>query len=1041
MQNKHFITQGLFVSLSALIGIGGLPDQVAAMEAPQTPPAIVYQLDETGQVSAAIYDKTGRQVRTLLTGEKLSAGRHTLNWDGLDREGKPMLPGQYEWRVLRTPGFTRHFLVNVGTNPTWSKFDMWPGNHSGPTTVMIDQEGALYVGAAYSEGPPHLLKLSLDGRRKYWDTGTSGVGDAIFQVGRIEDTLYLLDIFANLWIIRADTGAQFWGHPKRRKFPEKQLAFADLLYAGDVRSKPGVIPPMCMAAGKDYLVVTYEKHDEVRFLWPGIDSIVNTRRFHVPAPKGVAVAPDGRVFIVSGREVVLLNPDDGTIKEIVRDPEQQHPTRLAYDPLNNDLLVVQQGSKVSHVRRYSAQDGMLIAAYGKPAGRTYGLFDPLDWDKILDIAADGHGGFITVEEFPRRVARFSGREKHKLVNQWFGGMQWGALCALDPADPTIVYLFPDYKHCARGKIDYAAHTWSLTHLYDLPDNFSWKLGGAESYRQMFPQFGGDSYWSVRHVGGKTFLVNNGRSSGGEGVSVVEVDEKEQKLVPVARLGILHPNIDRLKLQPWWVAAMRRLGFDPLGRGSKAMPSGFDYFCFAWSDTNHNGKIDLDEIHLTRPYYVYTGAHYQVDKEWTVNRIIRAPGRQTNARVGTSDHLATWQASLAIPNKGKDPLYPVWSWDNAYQSKAKLSQGELAGVTPRPVGIFQDAKGNMYETCIGEVSGTAPDTPPTTWPNSTTGACRLVKWNQAGAREWTVGVHTDSKKPPPGAFADIRGILGEIRECLVVLDACTPATVWTSDGLYAGSFLDGRAGDDLPDAAYQRLMRDDHHWGQVLETLIGDVIWGAMSDQSTLFYRIQGWKNWERHSGLVSIKETPLAARAKGSGLRGEYFANSDLTGRPILTRLDQDLWFGPLWGDHYELKARRSWFNGGELRTIDVGAFSARWSGFLELPLAEEFTFVAYVYGRRSSPDTSMGSKVRLWIDGKRVIDEWDRVKLQLVAPRQTRQCQSMPIPLRAGQLVPITLEYAAAGADKAHLHLYWTSPSLDLRHIPQVYLYPELHP
>ena len=59
-----------------------------------------------------------------------------------------------------------------------------------------------------------------------------------------------------------------------------------------------------------------------------------------------------------------------------------------------------------------------------------------------------------------------------------------------------------------------------------------------------------------------------------------------------------------------------------------------------------------------------------------------------------------------------------------------------------------------------------------------------------------------RNPRPASFADIRGILGEARDCLVVLDACTPATVWTRDGLYAGSFLDARAQDGLPDAAYQ-----------------------------------------------------------------------------------------------------------------------------------------------------------------------------------------------------------------------------------------------
>src|SRR5207249_1947817 len=130
----------------------------------------------------------------------------------------------------------------------------------------------------------------------------------------------------------------------------------------------------------------------------------------------------------------------------------------------------------------------------------------------------------------------------QLVAQWFGGMQWGALCALDPADPATVYLFPDYNHCARGRIDYGARSWTLTHLYEMPAGFRWFVGNQRR-RGMFPGFGGFSYWQVRHVGGETFLVNNGRMQGGC-AAVVRVDDQENRIVPVAILGGLHPSVDR-----------------------------------------------------------------------------------------------------------------------------------------------------------------------------------------------------------------------------------------------------------------------------------------------------------------------------------------------------------------------------------------------------------------------------------------------------------------------------------------------------------------
>jgi hypothetical protein len=1018
-----------------LVCLDPLADQAALKVAPADAKTIVYQLEHPGQVSLAVYDSAGRQVRTLLAGQKQAAGRHTAVWDGLDRSGQPVPPGTYQWQLLGTPGFTRHFMVSVGTNPTWSAFDLWPGNHAGPTSVMIDRDGALYVGSVSSEGPPHILKLSLDGRRKYWDTGTWGFDDGLCQIARIDDAVFILKQDGGLWIRSADTGREFWDHPQRRKFATKHIPFADLIHLGDASTTSPVkttevSSPMCMAAGPDYLVVTYEKRDEVRIFWLGVDRIIRSQCVHVAKPKGVAIAPGGRVFVVSGQAVVRVDVKNGQVKELIHDAGQRYPTRLAYDKANDDLLVAQRGPGVNHVRRYSARDGSLVAVYGRPAGRVYGPFNPLDWDTILDIASDGQGGFVTVEEFPRRVSHFRGRDKHELVRQWVGGMQWGGLCALDPADCTTVYLFPDHKHCARGRIDYPTRSWTLTHLYELPEDFSWNVG-KESHREMFPPLGGGSYWSVRHVGASTFLVNRGGLEGSEGVSVVRIDEKEQKLVPVARLGVLHPDVDKKKPPAWWLAAMRRAGFAPDRPGN-------DHFSYAWSDNNHNGKVDVDEIVLARRFQDYTESHFWLDEAWNVFRISRVDSANHTSRSDARGNRAQWAPSVLVPNRGKNLLDPVWNWDDMLQSPARLTQREFGGITPRPVGLYYDSAGSLYEVCNGENDASALDIPPSSWPNNTTAASRFVKWSAQGRREWTIGSHTDSKHPSPGKFSDIRGILGEARECLVVLDACSPATVWTREGLYAGSFIDARAQDGLPDLAYQRIMADDNLWGVVVETPAKEVIWGAMSDQSTLFYRIEGWENWQRHSGKLTLKQRPSAARAKGTGLTAEYFDNLTLAGRPVLTRQDPDIWFGPMWGDHRELKARNGWLKDQEPRTFDPGSCSARWTGSLEPPLTEQYEFVIYAYGQRPDENSLFGSKVRLWIDGKKVIDEWDNVKLQKVDGwLRTRNCHSTKVSLQAGKPVRIELEYVGTGGNEANLHLYWQSASLDLRHVPHEFLYP----
>jgi hypothetical protein len=994
---------------------------------------ITFHLNRPGEVSVAVYDEQGIMFRELARGIKMDAGEHRLVWDGLDRYGQPAPEGEYEWRLLETPGFTREFLVNVGTNPGWTSFDLWPGNHTGPTSLLVDADTNLYVAAISSEGPPHLLKMSADGKKKFWDSRNNGLRDGLIGMARIGELVYLLFNTGASDILNAGSGNWLSVPPKVRG--AMVPAFADFIHPDDADAQKQAkyrrnASPMTFAGGKDFLVVTYQAHDEIRFFWPKDEVIVRTNAVHMGEPKGCCVAPDGRVFVVSGKSVVRVNPETGEVLPLVTDPKLTSPTRIAYDLVNDDLLVVEHGENLDNVRRYHAADGKLIAVYGRPAGRTYGVFNPMDWGSLSDIAADNQGGFFTVEAFPRRVAHFRGREQLELVAQWFGGTQWGALCALDPADPAIVYLFPDSKHCARGRIDYTTRTWTLTHLYDLPEGFSWSSGKTD-HRDMFPNFGGESFWEVRHVAGQTFLINNGRQQGGY-AAVVRVDDQNNRVVPVAVLGGLHPTLDRVTPPPWWLAAMKQAGYDP--------KTGYEHFAFSWSDTNRNGRIDIGEIKLGSVGNTFTEAHCFVDPQWNVYCALSLQPSRTNTRTRNSNTEAVRSSIWVVVTNEGDLQMPIWNWDHAHPAEAAFPQLEAAFAATVPFGIFHDRHGNTYTVCNAKIDPHKVDIPPLTWPNNKTFASRFQKWNTNGVLEWSVGVHTAAQDRPPGAFAQVRGILGELHDCLVVVDACDPASVWTRDGLFAGSLYGQRADDGLPDAAYTEIHHADNQWGQILETPQDDILWGGMSANSTLIYRIHGWDNWQHQSGKLTIQRPSHPALWKGGGLKAEYFTNADLNGIPELQRLDPEIWFGPMWGDHQHIRPWRSLPNFQSSTTNIQSQMSVRWTGLFEAPLSESFTFVIYTYGHPLRVGLG-GSKVRLWVNGELVIDQWDGVKQQSVSAgkTQTRACVSQPVVLTAGKLVPIRLEYAGVGGDNAQLHLFFSSDSIDLRHVPQVLLYPDM--
>ncbi len=979
---------------------------------------VPFQLSKTGHVSVAVYDAQGRMFRELARGVTMPPGEHRLSWDGLDRYGQAAPPGKYEWRLLNTPGFTREFLVGVGTNPGWTPFDLWPGNHSGPTTLLADSTN-LYVGASWSEGPPHLIRMSADGRRKDWSSTCWRLPNGMTGLARVGDVLYILYGQGMVRVVSPEVGEDFYARDPRLKDWPTWLP-VDLFHPGDPEAdkKPevrGRFAPMSLAGGKDFLAVTVKDHNEIKFLWPQKGKISRSKTVPVPNPKGCAVAPDGRVFVVSGDAIVRVDPESGAIQGVVSDPELVSPTRMAYDAANDDLLVIQHGEKSDDVRRYHAADGKLIAVYGRPAGRAYGVFNPLDWGGLQDITADGQGGFFTAEDTPRRVAHFRGRARLELVQQWFGGTPWGCMCALDPDDPTLVYLFPDQKLCARGKIDYATRSWTLTELYDLPDGFSWRKSETNFHRDLFPAFGGGSYWEVRHKDGATFLVSNAQPQDG-GPAVVRVDEREHRLLPVATLRGYHKKMDPKDPGDQWLFDLARAGAFTPQAGEYA------HFALSWSDTNRNGKVDRAEIKASSDAGIncFSGSFF-VDPQWNV--YYPQPGP------------SAW---VVITNEGSADL-PVWDWKHAQYGNGIYPDSEKRLGATGTCGIFHNALGETYTVCNRGVNSVEPDVPPLTWPNNFTGISRFQKWNASGLLEWSVGVHTASKDRPAGEFSQVRCILGEARNCLVVLDACEPAAVWTRDGLYAGSLYGQRIADGLPDVAYNSIYWDDNHWGALTEDKRGEVLWGGMSHNSTPIYRIHGWDNWERQRGPIVIKQPTATARWQGTGLRAEYFANPNLEGSPKISKIDARVWFGAMGGAFLYTRDSKVWPDKSETEALATNRFSVCWKGFVEAPLGEKFRFVIYTYGRDDGTKIT-GNKVRLWVDGQLAIDQWEHVENKQHDPGwgATRACISKPIAMTAGRLAPIRLEYAATAGVAAQVHLFMSSECWDQRHVPQALLYPD---
>ena len=152
---------------------------------------------------------------------------------------------------------------------------------------------------------------------------------------------------------------------------------------------------------------------------------------------------------------------------------------------------------------------------------------------------------------------------------------------------------------------------------------------------------------------------------------------------------------------------------------------------------------------------------------------------------------------------------------------------------------------------------------------------------------------------------------------------------------------------------------------------------------------------------LELREATAGGPAAGRGLRAEYFDSKDLT-RLAATRTDPTVDF--------------AWGQGRPHPSVHPDSFSVRWTGYVRPRYSERYTFHA---------ETDDG--VRLWVDGKRLIDAWRD---------QAASEQRGSIALTAGRRHKLKLEYYE-GSSEAVAKLRWSSRSQRKEIVPQSQLIP----
>jgi len=173
---------------------------------------------------------------------------------------------------------------------------------------------------------------------------------------------------------------------------------------------------------------------------------------------------------------------------------------------------------------------------------------------------------------------------------------------------------------------------------------------------------------------------------------------------------------------------------------------------------------------------------------------------------------------------------------------------------------------------------------------------------------------------------------------------------------------------------------------------------------TYYWRVDEFDAKDTHKGEVWNFTT---GDASIGGIKGEYFNNLTLSGTPILTRIEPGIDYN--WGGEAPGPG------------VDAPLYSVRWTGVLNVPYTDTYTFYANVF-----------SAVRLWVNDQIIIENW-------MAHHMAIEYQGK-IDLDVGT-VPIVMEISNVsgggygGGDVMQANLSWSNPSIEKEIVPQTVL------
>jgi len=827
---RNLFTHGFATVM--LFAASVLHAQVRAATVPL--PVMKFTLDRPGQVSAAVYDPAGHLVRELLHAVPMTAGKQSMIWDGLDRDGNSLPAGDYTWKLLETTGLKAKYLMSLGSNlppgNDW-RTSSGVGTHHAPFGIAVDPSG-VYVAAQTTENiETCVLKMTPDGKTrlwsalhpKAWDGAVSLAldGGELFMLGRTASTDGRITLPPRqlVYVYDAATGAL----AARTVVPTGVGPVPDKL---DVHWDPAnrEIDASDMDAHDGVLVVAYAKRNALRWYDPKTGEKLDTTE--IDSPAGVTVGPKGIVYVSTGDRIVKLSRENKAPEVFATGLGK--PERIDIDHGSGDLLVYLKDTQ--QIARYSAA-GKLLNTYGQPGGRKDGLYDDTakrSFAGFSDLCADGAGGFYVTEASaaPRRTAHFDAAGS--VIREWYGGQSWAPHAEAEPGNPNVVWVESVRGSVMRVLVDYTKNSWTVHSCYQYSGLADGLVGNSANE-------GG--YFHVYKHAGATYLALEKLPT------ILKVDEKAWRLLPVTVCGNAHAVPEPIK---GWIGA----------NGS-----------YQWNDANGDGLPQQEECTFYKDG-IPTAFIPTVAADFSCLTVSGdEDGRQVNKFAVTR-----WN-EVGAPVYGTMPTGQIFGpcpprFDPKHWADSRWS-----------VFLHQDAATGSLFAALNDWTRTWCD-----YDDSF-----MQKWSADGKPLWTVGQRAKSRPLPGEIRWHLRGIAGVAHDSVVATDVdggwnmsnLAMTYVWDRDGLYVGGLMDSPDLNGIENYWYQLAGELCH--SSVYTLPDGDVLFFGNWENEMRVYRISGWNDWRRQSGKVRI--TKPAAAHVGSGLAAATFAEASMT-KPSATTVD-----------------------------------------------------------------------------------------------------------------------------------------------------------